>query len=370
VGAEFRARALSAIERMAGANQSRREAMAKIIEENDSIDGRISRLALRTSHPDYVRAFWKLAKAAGKPITLTPAESAAVERAMSLTDSAGGYMIPFQIDPTVVLTSDGSFNPVRRFARQVIATGDVWHSVSSPAVSWSWDGEAGEVSDDATTFGQPTVTIYKAQALVPISIEAFEDAANVTQEVGRLLAEGKDDLEAVAFTTGDGSSKPTGFIQALAIDSGTSVVTPTSTNVFGLPDVYKVDEALPQRYRARASWAAHRVIYNDIRQFDTAGGAGLWERLGADVPAQLVGRSAFEVEAMDSTYGSGENYCLVFGDWSNYVIADRVGLQVEFIPHLFATGANRPSGQRGWYAYYRVGADSINDGAFRVLNIT
>jgi predicted phage gp36 major capsid-like protein len=36
--------------------------------------------------------------------------------------------------------------------------------------------------------------------------------------------------------------------------------------------------------------------------------------------------------------------------------------------HLFSN--NRPSGQRGWFARYRTGADSVNDGAFRILDIT
>ena len=64
-----------------------------------------------------------------------------------------------------------------------------------------------------------------------------------------------------------------------------------------------------------------------------------------------------------------ENYALIYGDFSNYVIADRIGTTVEFIPHLF--GANRrPTGQRGWYAHFRVGADIVNDAAFRMLNVT
>lgn len=72
---------------------------------------------------------------------------------------------------------------------------------------------------------------------------------------------------------------------------------------------------------------------------------------------------------MDSTLDVtvGNDNILVFGEFQNYVVADRVGTTVEFIPHLFALGNNRPSGQRGWYAYARVGADSVNDGAFRVL---
>ena len=62
------------------------------------------------------------------------------------------------------------------------------------------------------------------------------------------------------------------------------------------------------------------------------------------------------------------NHIVVYGDFQNYVIADRVGTRIEFIQHLF--GANqRPTGQRGWYAYYRVGADSVLDSAFRMLNL-
>jgi HK97 family phage major capsid protein len=62
------------------------------------------------------------------------------------------------------------------------------------------------------------------------------------------------------------------------------------------------------------------------------------------------------------------NRIAVVGDFSNYVIADRIGLTVEFIPHLFGTTNGRPKGQRGWFAYYRTGADSVNDAGFRMLN--
>lgn len=365
IGAEYRSRALSAIEKMAGTNDKRRQAMTDILETYDTEDGRLAQQALRTSSPEYMRAFVKMAL--GKGSTLTPAEIGAVDRAMSLTDNAGGYLVPFQLDPTVIITSDGSYNPIRSVARTVIATGDVWNGVSSGAVSWSWDAEVTEASDDATTFAQPAISIHKAVGFVPISLEAAQDAANVAAEVGRLLAFGKETLENTAFATGSGSGQPYGIVTALA---GTaSEVAATTDNSFGLPDLYKLDEQLPARYRQRASWAAHRVIYNDIRQFDTAGGAALWERLGADVPGLLLGRPAVEVEAMDSTYPSGNNYVLVFGDFDNYVIADRIGTTVEFIPHLFATGNNRPSGQRGWFAYFRMGADSVNDGAFRILNV-
>jgi HK97 family phage major capsid protein len=98
--------------------------------------------------------------------------------------------------------------------------------------------------------------------------------------------------------------------------------------------------------------------------------------LGDNRPANLLGRTIGEAEDMDGTITAGsENYMAVFGDFNNFVIADRIGMTVEFIPHLFqqttaGTGIGRPTGQRGWFAYYRVGSDVVNPGAFRMLDVT
>lgn len=367
---EVRSRALAAIEKMPASSDKRRETMTRFVERFDTRDARMSWLALATSSEAYVRAFGKLLGSQGDKSILDDDEQQAIVRAMSLTDAAGGYLVPFQLDPNVINTADGSFNQVRQISRQVVATGDVWNGVSSAGVTGSWDGEGVEVSDDAPTLAQPTVPVHKLAIFVPISIEALQDAQNVAQEVAEMIAFEKDRLESVAFVTGSGSGQPTGIVTALDANTNAEVAA-TTADTFGLVDVYKLDEELPARYRQRASWLAHRAIYNDVRRFDTSGGAALWERLAADVPALLLGRPAFEAESMESNpaanAGAGNDDILIFGDFMNYVIADRVGTTVEFIPHLFHTSNNRPSGQRGWYAYARVGADSVNDTAFRLL---
>jgi HK97 family phage major capsid protein len=372
VGDEFRARALSAIERMPGCNDHIRAAATDILERRVDNPGKLARQILLTSSPQYLRAWSKMAR--NKPHTMTVDETRAMDaaeafRAMTLTDNAGGYLVPFQLDPVVIITSAGSRNDIRSAARQVVATGDTWNGVSSAAVSWSWDAEGAEVSDDATTFAQPTITIYKAAGFVPITIEALQDEQNVTQEVARLLAQGKDDLEAVAFATGTGS-QPQGIVTALTGTS--SEINAAADDTFAIGDVYTIEGALPARYRSRASWLANNSIYNLIRRFDTSGGGGFWANLNDNRPPALLGRPALECEGMDSTVttsGATSNFILVYGDFENYVIADRVGMTVEFIPHLFHTTTNRPSGSRGWYAHARMGADSVNDGAFRMLDV-
>jgi HK97 family phage major capsid protein len=364
VGQELRSRALSAIEKMSGANDAIRATGTDIVEMWDDDNASISRMCLATSSPEYLRAWAKMARGNGHMVT--PDEQRALERAMSLTDSSGGYLVPFQLDPTVIITSAGSLNEIRRVARQVVATGDVWNGVSAGQVNWSWAAEAAEATDDSPSFAQPTVPVYKAHGFVPISIEALQDEANVTSEVGRLLAFGKDALEAQAFITGTGTGQPTGLAAALGAPQQVNAAT---DNALVADDVYKLDNALPARYRGASSWLAHRSIYNLIRKLGTGGGSDMWERIGNDVPAMLLGRPAYEAEAMESVSTLGATMidkALIYGDFSNYVIADRVGFTVELLPHL--VGANRrPTGQRGWYAYYRVGANSVNSDGFRVL---
>lgn len=369
---ELRARALAAIAKMPGASDNIRQAATNIVEQFDSKDSKLARHALVTSSPAYMRAWSKMA--CGKQHSLTIEEQraiAAVEeyRAMSLTDSAGGYLVPFQLDPTVIVTSNGVRSDIRQAARVVVATGDVWNGVSSANVSWSFDSEGSEVSDDSTTFAQPSIPNYMARGFVPISIEAMADEQNVAQEVGKLLAGGKMDLEGTKFILGSGSGEPTGIVTAL---TGTgSVVNAATDDTFALADVYTLQGSLPARYRGNASWLANNLIYNKVRQFDTAGGNGLWAQLGDGRPAVLLGRQVLEAEAMDGTIttsGSVHNYAMIYGDFENFVITDRLGMAVEFIPHL--VGANhRPTGQRGWFAYYRTGSDSVNDGAFRMLDV-
>ena len=361
---EIRARALSAVEKMPGSTSARREVSTELVETYDSI----ARYALGTSSPAYQRAFTKWIKYGDAAAsTFTQDEQEATVRAMSLTDSAGGFLIPFQLDPTVIITSDGSVNEIRKVARQVVATGDIWNGVSSPAATFSWDGEAVEVSDDATTFAQPAITIHKGQGFIPISVEALADEPNVTQEIGRILAEGKDIQDAAAFATGTGSGQPFGVVVAVTAEATGSA----TTDVFAVADVYALHNALPARYRSNATWLANNATYNRVRQFDTGGGGSLWVQLAFDQPATLLGKAAYESEDMDGVIDAGAtNLALIFGDFRNYVIADRVGMSLELVPHLLNTTTNRPMGQRGFLAWYRLGADSVNDSAFEILDIT
>lgn len=322
---------------------------------------------LATGSDDYKRGWAKAV--CGQSHLLTNDEQRSLTRAMSLSDASGGYMVPFTLDPTVILTNDGSSNPYRQISRVVTTTTDTWNGVTSAGVTASWDAEGVEVSDDAPTLAQPSITPAKAAAFVPVSFEAFEDIAGLAQEVVRMFADAKDRLEEAAFATGDGSSKPTGVSYKIAATTA-SRVSATTDNSFGVEDIYKLIEALPPRFRGNASFVANLAIIDKIRQFGTSSNYhGYTVDLTAEGISQLIGKPLYESNTMDGVIGTGNDDILLVGDFSNYLIVDRVGLSVEFIPNLFSTSNGRPTGQRGWYAHWRVGADVSSTAAFRQLRV-
>lgn len=348
-----------------------RERIEEIL-EIDNERGAAARHVLATANPVYRKAFLKLMKdPSGLDLSDQERSSVKEMRAMSLTGASGGFAIPTTLDPTFIITGAGSKNPFRDPAlgvNIVTTVTDQYDGVTAGQVTASWDGEAAEVSDDAPTLVQPSVSVHKLQVFVPYSIEAGQDISALEAEAGRLFSDSRDNAEATAFVTGSGTNQPWGVVtRVIAVTA--SRVAATTNNAFGLPDVYLVDNAVPARFEDEASWLAHKAIYNLVRQFDTSGGAGLWERLAGGLPPELLGSPAFKTSAMDSALGTGNDDILVKGAFSRYRVVDRVGLTVELIPHLFATATNRPSGQRGLYAYSRVGADTLDNNAFRILRV-
>lgn len=327
--------------------------------DND-MSGEVAQRILTTGSPTYKRAFGKML--VGREHSLTNEE----RTSMSLTAGNGGYAVPYTLDPTVVLTSDGSINPVRQIARVITITGNTWNGVSSAGVTASYDAELTEVSDDSPTFTQPTANVEKAQAFVAYSIEIGEDWGALSAEMARLFADAKDTLENTMFHSGLGHSsvQPEGLLVG-----ATGTVLTASASVMAVADIYSLVEALAPRWRARGTFAGSLAAFNKVRQFDSSGGASLWVQLGDGMPARLLGKPDFEWSAYSGAITTGNASVLTFGDFNEFSIIDRVGMNVEFVPHIFATANNRPAGQRGLYAYWRNTSDVRTAAAFKTLKI-
>ena len=334
-----------------------RGAVQSILDNVDDDSGSIARRVLVTGSPTYRTAFGKTMKALGTG-GLTTEE----QRALSLgTASAGGYAVPYQLDPTVILTSNGATNPLRSLARVERIVGKEWQGITSAGVTVSRSAEAAESSDNAPTLGQPVVKAERVQGFIPFSVELEQDWNTLLAEMTNLLTDAKDVEEATSFVTGTGvSPEANGILTTLG--AGANV----TANTFTLGSLYSLQGALPARWRSNASFMASLDVYNAVRQFDTAGGAALWTYLSDGLPDRLLGRPAFESSVMpDASIAINEKY-LLYGDFRQFLIVDRVGMSVELVPHLL--GANRrPTGQRGIYAIWRNNSKILTDNAFKVL---
>jgi HK97 family phage major capsid protein len=57
----------------------------------------------------------------------------------------------------------------------------------------------------------------------------------------------------------------------------------------------------------------------------------------------------------------------IYGDFSRYLILDRIGMEVEVIPNMFDATTGFPTGQRGLLAFWRNSAIVLDKNAFRYL---
>ena len=350
--------------------------------QHDDLDRRVrsagdtdlARRIIVTENEHYRSAFHKLMTRGN--VVLTQDEQTAMlryeeYRAQSEgTTTLGGFAVPVFIDPSAILTDAETDNPFLNpgVARQVQVTTNKWQGVSGAAVSWSFDAEAAAVSDDSVTIAQPSVDVFTARGFIPYSIEIGEDWPGFQAEMARLLSAGYDELLIDKFSRGSGSGEPRGILTALDANTNVEVVS-TTDGAFGQEDIYKVWKSLPQKYRRKAGWMMSVDINNRIRQF---GASNVYHAATVALPAGaaevLFNKPVYESPYFpDFTGTTGAENRLVVGDWSNYVVARRTGMNVELVPQLFDVTNNRPTGQRGWFAYARIGGNSVNDLAFRLL---
>ena len=328
---------------------------------------------LTTGNPAWRSAFRKIVKGGPHMVQfLDGDELAAARAAMSLTSANGGYLLPFELDPTIILTNAGTYNQIRQIARVVQTTQNVWHGVSSAGVTAEWTAEATEAADASPTFGQPTVTAYKADAYLQASFEFLEDS-NIESDIGMLIADAKDRLEAAAFTNGNGTTQPHGIITVLSGVTASRVAA-TTNGTFGAVDVTALDDSLSARWRPNASFLANKAIYNKARYFSTGTGAlsgTFWVTFGGGIPPKMIDYSTYQATDMVATLSAAtasNDDILVLGDFSQYLIADRIGMSLVYEP--LVKGSNqRPTGEVGWYATWRNGGDVLVNDAFRLLRV-
>jgi HK97 family phage major capsid protein len=263
------------------------------------------------------------------------------EKALQIGVSAdGGYVVPGEVEAQITQRMT-AVSPIRAIAGVRQVSGSVYKrpiTVSGPATGW-----VGETANRPTTASQtlaelsyPTTELYA----MPAATTAFLDDAAV--DVGQWIADEVNAAfaaqETTAFVSGDGVSKPTGFLSAPKVSEaswswGSLGYLPTGVSG-ALPASHASDVlidlvyALKAGYRQNASWVMNRKTQGALRKLKDADGNYLWQpAAAADGRASFMGFPLVEAEDMPDV--AANSFSVAFGDFRRgYLIVDRQGVSV------------------------------------------
>ena len=289
-------------------------------------------------------------------------------RAMSTANTAGQELLPLSLDPTILLTNDGSINPIRANSRVVQVATNKHRVVTSGGAVAEWKTESAEAADGSPALAEVDIDLFVADVNVTFSYELAWSTADLIGELQPVIVDAMNLHEATAFTIGTGSGQPQGLVTGLTGTS--SEINSTGTEALIAADAYALQNALPARFSPRAAWYGALPIMNMFRQLETANGSREFPGL-FDSPPTLLGRRWWETSDMDDTINTAateSNMVLVYGDlMSAYVICDRIGSFLELTTKLGASG--RPTGQRNMTLWRMTGAKVVRSQAARMLDL-
>ncbi len=352
--------------------------------QSRQFDGeKFARWMLATEAEEYRSAFAKLVS--GGQVYLTEAEGRAVQLVNELratmnitTDAQGGFGVPVLIDPTIILTGQGTPNPFWDMARVENITTDEWKGITSAGATSYWTTEGVTMTDGGPTLAQPVVTTKKLTTLVKYTFEFQGDYPNWASEMAGIMAASREEALVQAFTQGLGNTaQPQGIVTGLEANAAVSKVMVATDGAIFPADFYALWEALPVRYRGNSRWMWSTSVENRIRGFSvgsSAADANFTVNLTQSAVPNLFGRPIAANDYMDSAVGSGGSTSAsditpaILGDWRNFLIANRVGATIETVQHLIDTTSGLPNGTRGTFMWSRVGSGVVNPNGFRYLH--
>lgn len=295
------------------------------------------------------------------------------QKALSVgTNADGGFAVPEELDRNIIqLLRDGT--PMRQ-ACHVMSIGgsDYKKLVNKGGASSGWVGE--EVARPAT--GTPTLAqiapfmgeIYaNPQATQQMLDDSF---FNVEDWLANEVQTEFSEKENTAFTLGDGTNKPKGFL-AYATDLAGDKTRAFGTlqhreslaiGSVGADDVVKLIFALKAAYRNGANFMGSTDLLSELMVLKDGNGQYLW-RAGLEIGESSTLRGYKYVENEDMPEVAAGALPLSFGNFKRgYTIVDRMGTRVLRDPFT-----NKPF--VGFYTTKRVGGFVTDSQAIKLLKI-
>lgn len=236
------------------------------------------------------------------------------------TGARGGFLVPEDF-VNIVVEDRRDMTVMRQLATVLPVSTDTIHIpnlASRPKAFWRSEGAV--KSTTTVDFGETVLTPYSLAAIVSLSNELVADArlgGDMVSIVAGYMARALAEEEDKQFWTGNGSGKPTGIdnYSFTTLSGGITDTTRADAIVKGL-------YALPQGYRANATFVANRSTLAKIATLKDSQNNYLLSDLGSAASPTLRGIRTME----QNDLADGKAF---LGDFSNYYIADREGIQVD-----------------------------------------
>ena len=274
------------------------------------------------------------------------------------TSSEGGYTVATEV-ATYVMDAMKAYGGMRQVA--TILRTDQGNPMTWPTSDGTTEvgeilAENASATDLDVSFNTKNLPVYKySSKVVTVPIELLQDSnvdieafvrARISQRLGRITN--------THFTTGDGSSKPTGLIAAASVGkTGASGQTTTVTYA----DLVDLEHSIDPAYRVNCKWMFNDSTLKALKKILDSQNRPLWlPGITVKEPDTILGYT-YQIN-QDVAVMAASAKSIAFGDLSKYVIRDVMAMTY----YRFDDSAYAKKGQVGFLAFLRSGGNFMDVG--------
>ena len=294
------------------------------------------------------------------------------EKRVDLTAGASGEFLLPEVIRAEVETMEQAMSPVRQLIPVVrITTNDFKQVVDILGTGSGWVGEADARGVTGTpSLRQRTPTMGELYARPEATQWAAMDLASVDGWLSRSVAEEFAKQEGIAVISGNGTNRPTGFLNTTPVttaDQASPLRSAEALQYVAAPSPDDITEhmlsliyTLQTGYRAGAAFTFNSTTASLIRRAKDSNGQYLWQpSLVAGEPPQIEGHNFVVWEDMPDA-ASPDNYPIAFGNWGRgYLLVQRSEVRV------IRDEITNPGFIR-WFFFRREGGIILNNDAIKV----
>ncbi len=298
------------------------------------------------------------------------------EKSMSTAVAAdGGYLVDPQTAEQITSVLRGAHS-IRAVANVVQVESTAYDVLVDHAdIGAGWADETTSTSETGTPLiDRISIPLHELSALPKASQRLLDDSAfDIESWLAGRIADKFSRAESVAFVSGDGVDKPTGFLTYTNVENdswtwGNLGYVATGTSGDFEPNepadaIVDLVYSLGARYRANATFVMNSKTAGAVRKMKDADGRFLWsDGLAAGEPARLMGYPVLIAEDMPDI--AADTTAIAFGDFNaGYTVAERPDLRIlrdpfSAKPHVL------------FYATKRIGGDVSDFAAIKLLKFS